>query len=269
VRNGSLALGAALLLFLEGACRQDETAGARIVAPAAAIRLSHGESVVVKLEWTPLAPLSRAGMHPTVFVHLIDRPNHVLRTFDHELPGPWTVGTAQRDEFDLYQSALGAPLPAGHYTLTAGLYDPALGYRWPLAAAGPDVTGHREYRVVDVEVPSGRSAAVPFDFSGEWSAVEPGSDKQVLQRRWLTGSGAITIGPSDMPRPIRAEVRVMGTGARLRSTCDASAGDLPTGARWIEASPAAGRPCEVRFEPKDGAPQPRWLAVEVLALRAR
>ena len=72
------------------------------------------------------------------------------------------------------------------------------------------------------------------------------------------------------------EVRVMGdqvSAARVAATCGVSARELPAGARWIEASPAAGAPCEVGLEPVgvgDAGSRPaRWLAVEVLAFRAR
>lgn len=258
---------AALFVVAAGACRHEEAPAARLVVPVSSLRMAYPESVAMALEWTPLAPLAEK-MHPTVFAHLIDRPNHVVRTFDHELPGPWTVGVARRDEFDLYQSALGGPLPPGRYTLTVGLYDPALGYRWRLATDGPDVTGHREYRAAEVEAPPGRSLDSRFEFAGGWSAVEPGSDRQVLQRRWLSGAGALRIEPSNAARAVRVELRVMEARARILATCAASADELGPGARWIEVVPAAGEPCEIRLEPA-GATPPRWLAVEVLAVRSR
>jgi len=267
-----LALGAACA----GGCRTEDPPAARMarVSQSAAVRLGHGEIVPLTFDWTPLLPLRPPGVHPTVFVHLIDRPNHVIRTFDHDLAGPWTVGETRRDEFNLFQSALGAPLPAGTYTLTAGLYDPALGYRWRLTTDGRDVTGHREYSVAEVRVPPGRSGDVKIRFTGGWSAVEAGVDRQVLQRRWLTGSGSIWIDRSAGERTIGLELRVLGDGgvrARIASTCSVSASTIPAGARWIEAGSAAGEPCEIRLgrlgPNTSAAPPVRWLAVEVLGWR--
>ena len=254
-------------------CREDETPAARLTGPSSLVRLAYPESVPLTLEWTPLEPLKREGMRPTVFVHLIDRPNHVIRTFDHDLPGPWTVGVTRRDEFDLYQSALGPPLAAGSYTLTAGLYDPVLGYRWHLSTEGRDVTGHREYKVASVQVPQGRSGDFRFRFSGNWSEVEPGRDRQVLQRRWLAGSGSLWIEPSPRARTIRIEMRVAGEAsvrAGIAGTCAVSFHELPAGARWIEAMPVPGEPCEIRLENLQAPSSPaRWLGLEALAWRRR
>jgi hypothetical protein len=275
--HNSLAFALALAFCFAFGCREEEAPAARLTTSSSLVRLAYPESVPLTFEWTPLVPLRRAGMRPTVFVHLIDRPNHVLRTFDHDLPGAWTVGVTQRDEFDLYQSALGPPLAPGSYTLTAGLYDPALGYRWRLSTGGPDVTGHREYRVSSVQAPSGRSEDARFRFSGGWSAVEPGTDRQVLQRRWLTGSGSLWIEPSPRARTIRIEMRVgdkSGARAGIAATCAVSVHELAVGARWIEAVPVPGEHCEIRLENLQAPPSPaataaRWLAVEALAWRPR
>jgi hypothetical protein len=275
IRYSRFAIHNALFLALAFAagCREDEAPAARLTGPSSLVRLAHPESVPLTLEWTPLEPLKRKGLRPTVFVHLIDRPNHVLRTFDHDLPGPWTVGVTRRDEFDLYQSALGPPLAAGSYTLTAGLYDPALGYRWRLSTEGGDVTGHREYKVASVQVPPGRSGDFRVRFSGNWSEVEPGTDRQVLQRRWLAGSGSLWIEPSPRPRTIRIEMRVAGEpGARagIAATCAVSLHELLVGARWFEATPVPGEPCEIRLENLQPPSSPaRWLGLEALAWRPR
>ncbi len=274
-----LALGFAVAVALAAAadCRKADPPAARLTPSTSVVRLPYPESVPVTLEWTPLEPLRRAGMHPTVFVHLIDRPNHVLRTFDHELPGPWTVGVTRRVEFDLLQSALGPPLAPGSYTLTAGLYDPALGYRWALETAGPDVTGKREYKVASVRAAPGRSEDSRFRFTGGWSAVEPGTDKQVLQRRWLSGSGSLVIEPSPRARTIRIGMRVpLETGARagISATCALWGRELTAGARSLDALPVPGQPCEIRLEnlqapPSPQAAPPRWLALESVAWRPR
>ncbi|MGH9364111.1 MAG: hypothetical protein ACRD1B_02440 [Thermoanaerobaculia bacterium] len=263
----------AICLAVAAGCRKEETPAARLSASSSIVRLSYPESLPLTLEWTPLAPLEPGGPHPTVFVHLIDRPNHVLRTFDHELPGPWTVGQMQRDVIDLYQSALGPPLPPGRYMLTVGLYDPALGYRWRLATDGQDVTGRREYRVADVEALPGRSPDARFHFSGGWSAIESSSDRQVPGRRWLSGSGSLSIEPSPRPRTVRLAMRVEGeAGAKagIAATCAVSVRERPAGLSWFEAVPVPGQPCEIRFEKIQASSSPapaRWLAVEVLAFR--
>ena len=262
-----------LALVFAAGCAKDETPAVRLTGPSSPVRLAYPESVALTLEWTPLELLKREGLHPTVFVHLIDRPNHVLRTFDHDLPGPWMVGVTRRDEFDLYLSALGPPLAPGSYTLTAGLYDPALGYRWRLSTEGGDITGHREYKVASVQVPPGRSGDFRFRLVGNWSEVEPGTDRQVLERRWLSGPGSLWIEPSSSSRTIRIEMRVAGEpGARagIAATCAVSAHELPAGARWIEAVPVPGQPCEIRLENLQAPSSPgRWLGLEALAWRPR
>jgi hypothetical protein len=261
----------AICLAAAAGCRREETPAARLTASPSLVRLAYPESLPMVLEWTPLAPFERANMHPTVFVHLIDRPNHVIRTFDHELSGPWTVGQTRRDEFDLYQSALTAPLPPGRYMLTAGLYDPALGYRWLLSTGGPDVTGRREYKVAEVETLPGRSADARFHFTGAWSSSEPGGGRQVPGRRSLSESGSLAIDASPAPRTVRLGMRVepQAGAAAVTGTCPVSAGQLLEGFSWLEASPLPGQPCEIRFEKTPPSPSDKWLSVEVVAFRLR
>jgi len=73
----------------------------------------------------------------------------VLRTFDHPLPKPWTPGTPIVDDFNVYQSGLGEPLPAGSFRLTVGLFDTA-GHRWALDGLGPSIA-RSEYAGATVE----------------------------------------------------------------------------------------------------------------------
>ncbi|MEO8430125.1 MAG: hypothetical protein ABI592_01360 [Acidobacteriota bacterium] len=269
-------LAVSLALAISG-CRRDEPPAARLVASSTSIRLGYPESVPLTLSWTALEPLRKPGMRPTVFVHLIDRPNHVLRTFDHDLPGEWKVGVTRKVEIDLFQSALGPPLPAGSYTLTAGLYDPALGYRWALATQGPDVTGHREYRVASLSALPGRSGDALFRFVGGWAGTERGADKQILHRRWLTGSGTLVVEPSPQARRIRIGTRIVSEEGAVRggmtATCETTAREMAAGAGSFEAVPLPGQPCEIRWERLEAAPPPftapaRWLALESLAVRS-
>lgn len=268
----TLSLGLAVL----SGCRGQEPPVGRLAAAPGSVRLPYPQTVAMTFEWTPSAPLGRPGARATVFVHLRDAGNHVIRTFDHELPGAWVPGTPLRDVFDLYQSALGPPLPPGRYALTAGLYDPHLGYRWPLASAGPDLTGKREYRIADVDVPPGRATEAGFRFEGQWSGSDPGKDGQVLARRWLTGPGSLVLQPSRDVAAARLVIRVvedLALGARVTAPCALSTAELAPGAHWLEVRPTGASPCAVRFESSGtygdaGPSRGRWLALEILAFRA-
>jgi hypothetical protein len=131
------------------------------------------------------------GAEPILFLHMIEEPGDVLRTFDHPLPESWSPGRPIRYTVRLYQSAMARPLPPGTYQLTAGLYE-ASGRRWPLVAGGEEVDRH-EYPVARVEVPEPSESEPRFTFTTGWTPVEAGSDRQVLARRWLTGIGQVTI----------------------------------------------------------------------------
>src|SRR5262249_10180534 len=161
----------------------------------------YGEIRDLRLEWTPRAPLTKLHGKPKVFLHLLERPGRVKRTFDHPLPESWVPGRPQKYEVPLYQSALGPALPAGKYTLSLGLYDDSGGYRWPLDA-GPDI-GTREYSVATVLVPPGEAGKPRFDFSGGWEPPVSGQDQQILARRWLAGDGTIRVGGAEGIESVR------------------------------------------------------------------
>ncbi|HEY8021183.1 MAG TPA: hypothetical protein VIH93_08785 [Thermoanaerobaculia bacterium] len=189
----TVALVAGLAAALAG-CRGESPAVARLSVEPHALALGFPELRSVRFNWQPTAALGE-GAAPVVFVHLLDAKGKVQRTFDHPFPGPWQEGVPASYEVKLYQSALAAPLAAGRYRLTAGLYG-AHGMRWPLAA-GPRVA-RDEYQVAEVDVPA--AAAGPrFSYSGTWLPSEPVADRQVVTRRWLLGEGAIEV--AGLPGP--------------------------------------------------------------------
>jgi hypothetical protein len=234
------------------------------------------------------------GADPILFIHLIGEPGEVLRTFDHPLPEPWSAGQPMRYTVRLYQSAMARPLPAGQYQLTVGLYQ-ATGHRWPLDVAGDEVDRY-EYQVAQVDVPATSDAEPRFSFTSGWSPAEAGSDRQVLARRWLTGTGQVAIEalPADgllwmvvhiPPVPARG-ARVLGADDRepavhVRASCAASeisvAGigrhevELPLALAGAGASTDAGDgPCQLELIPSfydqlEGSFDRRSAALEALA----
>ena len=135
-----------------------------------------------------------------MFVHLLDEPGSVVRTFDYSWPGGWQTGSRVDQRVILHQSAFGPPLEPGTYALTLGLYDSA-GRRWPLIATGEMVDRH-EYQVAQVRVAEESSGDPMFQFSADWLDSEPGRDRQVLARRWLAGPGQVRVTGLDGPGEI-------------------------------------------------------------------
>lgn len=146
------------------------------------------------------------GARPWVMVHLLDLEGSVVRTFDHELPGDWAPGQSQKYGIPIYQSALSAPLPAGTYELSMGLYDGG-GARWPLETAGEEAHRH-EYAMATVEALLGSDSAPKSFFSPSWMATEAGTDVQVLGRRWLRDAGAIRFSGIEAPGLVRLHLRI-------------------------------------------------------------
>jgi hypothetical protein len=210
---------------------------ASLTASPAEVELAYPRSAAVTAEWRMTAPLVRGAAEPQseawVFVHLLDASGAVVRTYDHPLPFSWSPGETRRSAIEVWQSALGPPLPPGDYELTVGLYQVGTGRRWPLAAEGPEVD-EGEYRVARVRVPPASSGPeVVIEFRGPWQ-VHEGGDRQVLARRTLRNDGAIDIsglqGPVElqlgvfMPEPTGAERTVLLEGAeraelRVSSPC--------------------------------------------------
>jgi len=287
MRPRRLAPALALAAVLAGCGGEDPAVGRLEVTPTR-LRLPHGGVRPLVLTWTPARELygrEREGA-PLVFVHLLERPGIVLRTFDHPFPQRWRPGRPVRYEVELYQSALGGPLPPGRYQLTVGLYQ-AGGQRWPLETAGKEV-GKREYAVAEVEVPPPGEGVPAFFFAGKWLPIEAGADVQMLARRWLTGDGALQVRSAPGAGELWVVLRIPeGTGAGERlvlepraaapgvvvsSTCGGEeigiTGPGPHEVRLPVREGAA--PCEVRFDgnfalESAGSPHRHMVALEGLA----
>lgn len=167
-------------------------------------KLGFPEMQAFQVTWNPSAELEGLSSEPMVFVHLIDENREVVRTFDQPLPQQWRAGTPITDEIKIYQSQLAPPLSPGKYTLTLGLYEGKK--RWPLGGLGETVDD-REYAAAQVEVPQ-ESATPKVVYSPQWLPVEPGGDRQVLVRRWLSDKGAIRLEGVRAPGSLWMVVRI-------------------------------------------------------------
>jgi hypothetical protein len=256
---------AALVTVLSAAllcgCRPSAPVGKLAVSPAA-VRLGYPENAPLHFAWSPFRPLENKHGDPTVFVHVLDRPGSVKRTFDHPLPVAWTVGTPVAYDIDVYQSALASSLPPGKYLLSVGLYDSSWGYRWALETGGPDL-GKREYRVGTLDVPPApEKGAARFDLTGGWGPTEPDPSVQVLARRRLNGpasltfegspgsSGSIRLALTVRRRPLEVEGECGGGGARR----------FEPGYHWIGFDLPAGGRCGIQFREPLDASEPKDLA---------
>jgi hypothetical protein len=246
-------LGAALALV--PACRPSAPV-ARVRISPATVRLGYPESALVHFEWSPVSALDGAAGAPTVFVHLLDAGGAVKRTFDHPFPPPWSPGAPVSYDLELYQSALGAPLAAGTYRMTAGLYDPGSGRRWPLdvGSTGGRELGRHEYSLGAVEVPRtdvGTGAAAAFAFSGEWGPPEPDPSVQVLARRRILGPSELRFaGRAGVPGALRLALTVHGAPITVESDCASGVARtqrLEAGYHWVGFGLPASGVCSVRF----------------------
>lgn len=185
-KKALLPIACAALSLVSG-CGGD-TPVARVEIEPKEARLPFSQAQNIRLTWTPSAALE--DEKPTVFVHLLDSEKKVARTFDHPFPQRWTEGKPVSYDLKLYQSALAPPLPAGRYQVTLGLYGKD-NKRWALDGLGESL-GRDEYPALQVEVPA-NNPKPHFGFSPTWLPVEPGSDRQVLARRWVAGRGAVRL----------------------------------------------------------------------------
>lgn len=249
------ALAFALAAALAG-CGGTSGPVARVSVEPDAVELAYPATARLATRWEMTAPLDAEG-EPVVFVHLIGPEGGVDRTFDFPLEVDWRPGETATVPLRLWQSALGPPLAPGTYRLTLGLYDPAAGRRWSLAAAGQEVA-RQEYEVARVEVPEpGRGPAVVF--TGGWLEVEPTGDRQEFASRWLREDGGIEVSglggatalalELETPRPGETQARrVLDEGAEgpeltISSDCAAAPATL--------TEPGIQR-VELRLEPAPG-----------------
>jgi hypothetical protein len=257
------AFTSAALVAVAGCARTPPTVATLRVTPAE-VELPFPAFETLTVEVTPQRELP-PGAEPQLFLHLIDEPGSVLRTFDMPLPGAWLLGRTYSFPARLYQSALADPLESGTYQLTAGLYDPK-GERFALETEAKRVA-KLEYAVATVTVPKAGSSLPALRFSGSWLPISPGRDRQVLARRGLDGTGAGTfqIGPLAPPgvlllrfgppaggklEPVAGAV---GAKIRLRSSCGGYEAELPgdTAAETMIEVPAASGAvsCDVEIAP--------------------
>lgn len=187
------------------ACGGDAPVVASVDVGATEIELPFGRFVELDLTWRVREPLTRREGPLFVFVHLLDAPGSVVRTYDFAWPGSWREGERLETRVILHQSAMGPPLEPGTYALTLGIYD-GVGRRWPLDTGGELVDGH-EYQVASVRVPAEAAARPMFQFSSEWLESEPGRDRQVLARRWLGAAGLVRV--SDLEEAGELWLRLM------------------------------------------------------------
>lgn len=195
LRADRAALVALCLLAAAAGCRREARPVARLESHPAHLRLPYPEFAEVELAFSPIATLPEGAGEPIVFLHLIEPPDTVVRTFDHRLPERWRESGEIRYRVRVHQSALAEPIEPGEYRLVVGLYDRDLG-RYALETRDEEV-GRYEYEVGVVEVPAADEKTPHVRFSENWLPPEPGSDRQVLARRTLRGGapGTLQIGP--------------------------------------------------------------------------
>jgi hypothetical protein len=188
--------GAALLVLCLG-CGDAVAPVASLEIEPTEVTLGFPDFTKLTVRWEVLAPLGEAEGEPMVFVHLLDEPGSVIRTFNHPLRFDWQPGRKTEYEITLFQSSLAPPLAPGSYLLSVGLYDTS-GRRWPLAVDGVEVD-RNEYQLGEISVVDKTEGTPRFYFSPAWMAIEGGMDRQILARRWLIGEGTIRV--SGIARP--------------------------------------------------------------------
>jgi hypothetical protein len=287
------------VFFLPGlaftACRRAAEPVAELAVAPAELELQLGAFVELSLRIIPLADLE-PGVVPQVFLHLVDEPGSVLRTFDHVLPAGFLPGREIAYRVRVHQSAVAEPLAPGLYTLTAGLHD-GKGGRFRLRSASPEIA-RLEYPVASVRVPEPSPSLPGVRFSPSWLPVEPGRDRQIVARRPLAGAGPGTfqIGPLQGPGEIllRLGLATGGSGRierlsqeatskiRLRSSCGDFQAELPgepepngSGVEILIPVPTTPTPvdCDIRIEPNflvrnGNQSEERSISIEVLAWRS-
>lgn len=261
------ALLALPLLAAAAGCRPAERPVATLTASPAELELAWPRFVELEVRLRATAELLDVVDRPLVFLHLLDEPGSVVRTFDHPLLDDWEIGREYVYSVRLYQSALADPLPPGDYLLSLGLYDPDLG-RFALDTEGREV-GRMEYQIGTVRVPPLAESDPRARFSEGWLAAEPGVDRQVLSRRALRGDavGTVQLGPLegagtiyvslDLPRegPLAGRrVEILDGASRARVVFDSCGGEQVevTGSGVLEvdlAVPEATATCEIVVRP--------------------
>lgn len=259
----------AVLVALLAGCAAEKPPVAELTASPSQIDLGWPRFAELELSIEPLAELPGGDAPPIVFLHLLDEPGSVVRTFDHALPQPWRIGRRVVYRVRLHQSALGEPLEAGTYLLSVGIYRPG-GERFPLATSGEPVSRF-EYRVATVAVAAPGDQMPHARFSDNWLPTEAGADRQVVARRALRGgapgtlrfgpvegAGRLFVGlviPGSTERSARLEILDGGTlpKVRIQSSCGGGQPEVSGAGRIdvdLEVPLAVGpRECEITIAP--------------------
>jgi len=201
---------AILLAFgLLAGCGEKAAPVARLEVTPKKVSLPFPEMHTIRLTWRPSKPLEGFSGPPTVFVHLLDQDKKVVRTFDHPYPGRWREGEPVSYDLKLFQSTLAPPLPGGTYSLTLGLAGEGK-QRWAVDGLGEPVA-RMEYLAVEIDVPApakAKKSGPRFTFSEQWLPSEPGADRQLIARRWLSGSGGLRVAGLRQPGSIWLVLRI-------------------------------------------------------------
>ena len=239
------------LLMMTGCSREPDSVASLVVSPSTIV-VRPGQCTPVTLSWTPTAELVRREGEPTVFVHVLDGPHNLVRTFDHRLDIPWNLGQSRSYEIDICQSAIAPYLEAGTYSLKVGLYDHEIGYRWPLTTNGVDA-GSRGYRVAQIVVPASRGAIPDFALTGAWAGPEDLGDKQTRVRRGFSQEATIDITRVERPGTLRLLVRIPASagGATEVAGCGGSWTSSLEGTHVVKI-PVSGN-CRVALTSASGA----------------
>jgi hypothetical protein len=264
-----LLVGCLSLVVAGGAagCGEGRTPVGDLATSPSEIELAWPELVDVRIRLRAERQLPDDQKRPIVFVHLLDEPGSVLRTFDHGLPGEWTAGQEYDYTVRVLLSALAEPLPAGEYLLSIGLYTPDHG-RFALRTESEEVA-KLEYLVARVTVPATDTTAPRARFSENWLPPEAGADRQILARRSLAGGapGTVQFGPlasagtlfvrAEIPEETRDRARVeLAAGEsqpklRVTSSCGGEQVEV-SGAGGFDLDFAVSAPtpaCELVFAP--------------------
>jgi len=202
---------AGLALFLGGACRRAPAPVAVMDSSTGAIRMAWPGFHEVSLRFDLIEELPEDVGHPQVFVHLLDGKKKVVRTFDHDLPGEWWVGSTTEDRFTLHFSALGDRLEPGEYAITAGLFDTDRG-KYPLRT-GLEPAAKEEYVVGRLRLDAGDAPERPVELDGSWLPRQPDTDRQVIGPRVLAGGGAGALRLKTRGAPASLFLRLLLPGA--------------------------------------------------------
>jgi hypothetical protein len=243
-----------LLAFAFLACGEDPVVASLEMKPTSLV-VRRGECAVEELTWTILAPLEKHEGNPAVFLHLLDGPHSLVRTFDHRLPFEWTPGTKHTYPVYICQSALAPPLKEGMYGVKVGLYDDIIGYRWPLRTSG-EMVGRRGYRLGRAIVPANADRGPRFSFTGDWGVPEDAADKQYYTRRLIPASASVRVSGMSGPGAVLVGIRAKGSSGEpltITTSCGPEVVRVNTTAE-VEIPVTANGECDVRFS----APEPAY-----------